>query len=365
MKKALITGITGQDGSYLAEHLLSLGYQVDGLVRPSTNIKPGNISHINGINLVEGELLDTSSVYSIIEQGNYNEIYNLAAQSHVGTSFRQPEYTFKVNVIGPLNLLEAIRRFSSTSLFYQASTSEMFGAEYTVLEDGRKVQNEQTVFDPRSPYAVAKLAAHNLVKNYRESYGIHASSGILFNHESERRGENFVTRKITKWIGEFCRWRRQFDMVFFNDVDERMEAPTDGGAYRETNFWFPKLRLGNIDACRDWGHAKDYVKAMHLMLQAKEPSDYIISTGKTCSVKDFLQLAFKEIGILDYENYFVIDPQFYRPSDVEYLCGYSNKAKLELGWEPQISFEELVSRMVYRDIHEEEITQEEKEETLH
>lgn len=362
MKKALVTGITGQDGSYLAELLLEKGYQVIGLVRRSSTNNTERISHIlssDQLELVEGEISDSGSVYSIVDAHKPDEIYNLAAQSHVGTSFEQPEYTFMADTMGPLNFLQAIRLYSPNSRFYQASTSELFGKNFTErpdLFDGRVVerfQDEDTAFMPQSPYAVAKLAAHNLVRIYREGYGIHASCGILFNHESERRGENFVTRKITKWIGEFYHWleRESTDRIILDD---------DPDYILSTDTQFPKLRLGNLDAYRDWGHAEDYVRAMWLMLQQDKPDDYVIATGKTYSVRNFLREAFNEIGIEDFEPYVVIDPKFYRPAEVEYLCGCPDKAKELLNWEPQVSFSDLVKRMVRRDIH----GQEERSQTL-
>jgi len=367
-KTALVTGITGQDGSYLAELLIEKGYNVIGLVRRTSTNNTSRIQHIlssDQLELVEGEISDSGSVYSIIEVYKPDEVYNLAAQSHVGTSFEQPEYTFQVDAIGPLNFLQAIRRHSPDSRFYQASTSELFGKNFTErsgLFDGRtskKFQDEETMFMPQSPYAAAKLAAHNLVRIYRDGYGLHASCGILFNHESERRGENFVTRKITKWIGDFRRWSidhfiKDFDMQ--SDEDNTAIRFMDNviiGYNKSKRFGppFPKLRLGNLDAYRDWGHAEDYVRAMWLMLQQDTPDDYVIATGETHSVRDFLREAFNEIGIQNFEPFVVIDPKFYRPAEVEFLCGCPDKAKDQLGWEPKVSFKELVTRMVRRDIH--------------
>ena len=321
MKKALITGVCGQDGSYLAELLLEKDYEVIGIVRRTSNENATyRIDHIKDkIILVEGEISDSGSVYSIVDKYKPDEIYNLAAQSHVGTSFEQPDYTFQVDALGPLHFLEAIRRFSPNTRFYQASTSELFGKNFTeekvpsrclenvlgsIIADDltadnlceyKKYQNEATEFMPQSPYAVAKLAAHNLVRIYREGYGLHASCGILFNHESERRGENFVTRKITKWIGEFLEWfkRVEGDTDDFSCLDLRGDVKS----YEDQIIWdsgvsFPKLRLGNLDAYRDWGHAQDYVEAMWLMTQQEDPDDYVIATGETYSVRDFLNEAF-------------------------------------------------------------------------
>jgi GDPmannose 4,6-dehydratase len=362
MKTALITGITGQDGSYLAELLLGKGYKVVGLVRRSstdTNNRIGHLLSKDALELVEGEVSDSGSVYTIVEKYKPDEIYNLAAQSHVGTSFQQPNYTFQVDALGPLYFLEAIKRFSPDTRFYQASTSELFGKNFTERPvTFEKFQDEDTQFMPQSPYAVAKLAAHNMVRIYREGYDIHASCGILFNHESERRGENFVTRKITKWIGNYVQWKKDFPdsdhLIEFKSADnaftDRIEIPRTHPYYTETGFFFPKLRLGNLDAYRDWGHAEDYVDAMWRVVQQEIPDDYVIATGETHSVRDFLREAFNEIGITDFEPYVVIDPKFYRPAEVEYLCGDPSKAKDKLNWEPQVSFTELVQRMVWRDI---------------
>ena len=273
--------------------------------------------------LVEADITDSGCVNNLIREYMPHEVYNLAAQSHVGTSFKQPLYTTQVNIEGPLNFLEAIRLLSPSTKFYQASTSEMFGKNYEQM-GGTKYQKETTAFVPQSPYAVAKLAAHEMVRIYRDSYSLFACCGILFNHESERRGENFVTRKITKWIGEF--------VASGQDED------------------FPALRLGNLDAHRDWGHAQDYVEAMYMMLQQDEPEDYVIATSETHSVREFLTEAFNEIGITNFEPYVVIDPEFYRPCEVDWLLGHTGKARDQLGWRPKVSFQELVQRMVRSDI---------------
>ena len=349
-KRGLITGITGQDGSYLAELLLEMDYEVVGLVRRTSVCNLQRLEHLISnprVTLVEGEVCDVLSVYSVVENSHVDEIYNLAAQSHVKTSFDQPSYTFDVNAKGPLNFLEAIKKYSPTTRFYQASTSELFGKNTSGRVDSfdGKYQDENTPFAPQSPYACAKLAAHDLVRIYREGYGLHASCGILFNHESERRGEKFVTRKITKWIADFYRWKQehQVEKIEFSD-DTIQQAGYEGST-------FPKLRLGNLDAFRDWGHAEDYVRAMWMMLQRDIPDDYVIATGKTCSVRDFLTEAFNEIDIQDFEPYIVIDPNFYRPAEVEYLCGNPAKANHVLGWKAEISFEQLVQRMVRSDIN--------------
>ena len=330
--KAIIFGITGQDGSYLAELLLEKGYKVVGITRRVSVSTLNRINHIlPKIKIVEGDITDAFSVSNVIKEEAPDEIYNLAAQSHVGTSFKQPSLTWDVTAGGVLNILEAIRYSGRKDdiKFYQASSSEMFGKNYNLREglaEMIKYQDEKTPFMPQSPYAIAKLAAHHLVRNYRDSYGIFACSGILFNHESERRGEKFVTRKITKWIGEF--------------VASGMDTE------------FPALRLGNLDAKRDWGHAEDYVRGMWEMVQHETPNDYVVATGETYSVREFLDIAFKHIGIDDWNDFVVIDPEFYRPAEVDYLLGIPAKAKRVLGWEPQISFEQLVERMVDSDVEE-------------
>ena len=362
MKTALLTGVTGQDGSYLAELLLSKNYQVVGLKRrTSTN----NLNRLNkcinhpNLTVVEGEISDSGCVYDMVNKYQPDEIYNLAAQSHVGTSFEQPDFTFQVNALGPLHFLEAIRRFSPHTRFYQASTSEMFGKNYTEVNDfydGRtveaKYQNEETPFQPQSPYAVAKVAAHHLVRIYREAYDVFGCCGILFNHESERRGENFVTRKITKWIGEFSVWVDRHNISYKDLVFDKDEIYIPGRTSREQGFQFPKLRLGNLEARRDWGHAEDYVEAMYLMVQQEEPKDYVIATGTTNSIRDLLDAAFQYIDIFDWENFIVIDPKFYRPAEVEYLQGLPTDAIESLGWKPKTTFEELVKTMVEYDINE-------------
>ena len=326
-KIAIVTGATGQDGSYLSELLLDKGYTVVGLRRRSSSEKGlERIEHLlnnDNFKLVEADITDSGCVNSLISEYMPHEVYNLAAQSHVGTSFKQPSYTSQVNLQGPINFLEAIRLLSPSTKFYQASTSEMFGKNYEVFAD-TKYQKETTPFVPQSPYAVAKLAAHEMVRIYRDSYELFACCGILFNHESERRGENFVTRKITKWIGEF--------VASGQDED------------------FPALRLGNLDAHRDWGHAQDYVDAMYLMLQQDEPEDYVIATSETHSVREFLMEAFNEIGITNFEPYVFIDPEYYRPCEVDWLLGHTGKARQQLGWRPKVSFQELVQRMVRSDI---------------
>lgn len=332
MKTAIITGITGQDGSYLAELLLAKKYKVYGIYRRTSSpnfSRLYNALKYKNFHLLEGDVCDPYLVARTLKAIKPDEYYNLAAQSHVATSFEQPSYTWDVTAKGVLNALEAIRNESPSTKFYQASSSEMFGKNYTVeYENGvelRKYQNEGTPFYPQSPYAIAKLAGHHLVRNYRDSYQIFACSGILFNHESERRGENFVTRKITKWLGEFIA--------------------------NDKNNSYPKLRLGNLDAFRDWGHAEDYVVAMWNMLQHTEPDDYVVATGTTHTIRDFLTEAFS-IYNLNWEDHVIIDPKFYRPAEVEFLLGLPDKANKVLDWYPKISFTELVERMVKSDVQE-------------
>jgi len=380
MKKALIFGITGQDGSYLAELLINKGYKVTGVTRRVSVSTLSRIEHIlPQINIVEGDITDGFNVSKIIEEEEPDEIYNLAAQSHVGTSFKQPNLTWDITGAGVLNILEAIRYSQRRDYirFYQASSSEMFGKNYsrekhatlTIGIDGevvvdsptgkgiydyKKYQDEDTPFVPQSPYAIAKLAAHHLVRNYRDSYGIHGSCGILFNHESERRGEHFVTRKITKWIGEFSKFRSH-GVVYMESLHKKDLKQNPDYIYRSEGsevLTFPKLRLGNLDAKRDWGHAEDYVNAMWLMLQQDTPDDYVVATGETYTVRQFLDVAFARVGIEDWGGYVVIDPEFYRPAEVDYLLGIPTKAEKMLGWERKISFTDLANRMVDHDVEE-------------
>ena len=322
-KLALVTGVTGQDGSYLAELLLSKNYTVIGLKRRSSTNNNCRIEHIlddPNFTLEEFDLTDPTNVIKTIDKYQPEEFYNLAAQSHVKTSFSQPTTTICINTLGVINILEAIKTYSSTTKFYQASTSEMFGMNYDVDDSGDKYQDENTNMLPQSPYGIAKLASHRMLQIYRESYGLFACSGILFNHESPRRGENFVTRKITKYIGDL------------------MSSKTS-----ET------LKLGNLSAKRDWGHAKDYVEAMYLMLQQSSPDDYVVCTEETWSVLDFVKRAFDHVG-LDYRSYVEIDQSLYRPCEVDYLKGKNSKARKQLSWEPNTSFDELIADMIDSDI---------------
>ena len=368
-KVAVITGITGQDGSYLAEFLLTKNYLVIGVARRSsvnTHERIKQLQQNEMFHVIEGDITDSHNVNTILRKYQPDEFYNLAAQSHVGTSFEQPLLTWKVDAEAVLLILEGIKSYSPHTRFYQASTSEMFGKNYSTESERTpqgyepeygsdliKFQDELTQFAPQSPYAIAKVAAHNAVQLYR-SYGIHASAGILFNHESERRGENFVTRKITKWIGEFSAWLdREFGTV--GKVDALKSGKVLDPVYRPQKDFY-KLKLGNLDAYRDWGHAEDYVRAMWLMLQQEKPDDYVIATGETYSVRQFLDVAFKKINIDDWAPYVYQDPMLIRPAEVDYLRGCPDKAKAKLGWEPTISFEKLVERMVRHDISQAEKT---------
>ncbi len=322
--KAIITGVTGQDGSHLADLLLSKGYEVLGVVRRSSCDTTGRIKHLSNNNkfkLCEGDVTDVSSVLNIFKNNHeVDEVYNLAAQSHVATSFKQPAHTWDVTGKGCLNLLQALVDTELDARFYQASSSEMFGSSFDRDRNGVKYQNENTKLMPNSPYAIAKTAAHHAVRIYRDAYDVHASSGILFNHEGPRRGSNFVTQKICHWIGEFVKQYKSKD--------------------------FPKLRLGNLDASRDWGYAGDYVEAMWLMLQQDKPDDYVICTGETHTIREFLEIAFKQIDIDNWEDWVVIDPEFYRPSEVPYLKGDCSKAIKKLGWRPKYNLEGLVRLML-------------------
>ncbi len=328
MKRALITGITGQDGSYLAELLLGHGYEVHGLIRRASTFGTRRIDHLyrdphlDSVRffLHYGDLSDGGSLSRLVLEIQPDEVYNLAAQSHVAVSFKNPIYSVDIDALGTLRLLEAIRQLDTGVRFYQASSSEMFGKVQSVP------QNEETPFHPRSPYAAAKLYAHWQTVNYREAYGLFACSGILFNHESPRRGETFVTRKVTR------------------------------AATRIKLGLQKQLFLGNLDAERDWGYAPDYVEAMWLMLQHHEPDDYVIATGERNSVRRFVQLAFASLD-LDWERHVVIDPRYFRPAEVDALEGDYSKARRVLGWEPTIGFEELVAMMVAADL---EIAREER-----
>ena len=315
MPNALITGITGQDGSYLAELLLEKGYHVYGVVRRASTLNDGRIRHLLGrIELLDADLLDQLSLIAALRHARADEVYNLAAMSFVGSSFQQPVATGEYTALSVTRILEAIRLADWPIRFYQASTSEMFGRAQTVP------QNEQTPFYPRSPYGVAKLYGHWITVNFRESYDLHASSGILFNHESARRGLEFVTRKISHGVARI-----------------KLGAQD-------------KLVLGNLEARRDWGFAGDYVEAMWRMLQQEMPDDYVVATGETHSVREFAAAAFAAAGIADWERYVEVDPALFRPAEVDHLIGDASKARETLGWAPRVRFEELVAMMVEADL---------------
>lgn len=327
MKKAFLTGITGQDGSYLAEYLLNKGYEVHGLIRRSSTFNTERIDHLYHdfhdpeakLFLHYGDLSVSAQLMDLLQSVQPDEIYNLGAQSHVRVSFDMPEYTGDVTALGTLRILEAIRKTGIKTKFYQASSSEMFGA-------APPPQNENTVFQPRSPYAAAKVYSYYITQNYREAYGIFAANGILFNHESPRRGETFVTRKIT----------RAATQIKLGLKD--------------------KLFLGNLEAKRDWGFAGDYVEAMWLMLQQEKPDDFVISTGETHSVREFAEIVFDKLN-LDYKKYVEIDKRYFRPTEVDALLGDSTKARKVLDWQPEVSFEKLIDMMIAADM---ELAQKEK-----
>ena len=358
-KKAVIFGVTGQDGYYLSRLLCDKGYSVVGVCRrtsTSNTTRIDNLIKSGALQIVQGDVTDFGSVYDVISEHRPDEIYNLAAQSHVGTSFNQPSLTWDITAKGCLNILEVIRKSDHDHRFYQASSSEMFGDQYSISRSGDKFQNEDTSFNPQSPYAIAKLAAHNTTQLYRKAYGLHASCGILFNHESEMRGESFVTKKITKYIGELNEWLSN-KHIEPHDCSE-LEDDGDKIGFDASRFLdskvtyntFPKLKLGNLTACRDWGHAEDYVKAMWLMLQQDTPGDYVIATGETHTVEEFLIEAFACKGFECHKRFVVQDSSLFRPSEVPYLKGDYSAAKESLGWTPKISFKELVHRMVDYDI---------------
>lgn len=341
MRKALITGITGQDGSYLAEFLLEKGYEVHGIIRRASTFNTKRIDHLmdnkeimdKRLFLYHGDLADSSNLNRVLEKAQPHEIYNLAAQSHVQVSFEVPEYTAEVDAIGTIRLLDAIKESGLKTKFYQASTSELYGGL-----PGTEPQNEKTPFYPRSPYAAAKLYAYWITVNYREGYNLFACNGILFNHESPRRGETFVTRKITRAVAEIIAGKKD------------------------------KLSLGNLDAKRDWGYAGDYVKGMWMMLQQDKPDDYVLATGETHTVREFVELSFKHVGIeigwsgtgvdekgIDRASGKIlvdVNPRYFRPTEVEVLLGDPTKAEAELGWKREVSFEGLVEMMVKADCNE-------------
>ena len=320
MKRALITGITGQDGSYLAEFLLAKDYEVHGLIRRSSSFNTGRLDHIYQdphipdakLILHYGDLLDGVGITNLIREIEPHEVYNLAAQSHVKVSFTMPQYTAQVDGVGTVGILEAIRSSGLSTKFYQASTSELFGST-------PPPQNEESVFRPRSPYAASKLMAYWSTVNYREAFGVHATNGILFNHESPRRGETFVTRKITRAVAAIKQGRQE------------------------------KLYLGNLEAVRDWGYAKEYVESMWMMLQQDQPSDYVVATGVGATVRDFAQVAFAHAG-LDWKDFVVEDERYRRPTEVDALIGDASKAQRVLGWQPSTKWDDLAKLMVDADL---------------
>lgn len=358
MKKAIIFGVTGQDGSHLSDLLLEKNYEVVGVFRRSSVDNTERIRYLLNhprFSLFQGDITDAHSVYKVLsDNDDVDEIYNLAAQSHVGVSFKQPAATWDITGKGCLNILQSIVDLGTNCRFYQASSSEMFGASYDTNREQERFQDEKTKFLPQSPYAIAKCAAHYMTRLCREGYGIHASAGILFNHEGPRRGETFVTRKITKWIGDFFRWRENVgakdESILTFSEDFIHVHPKADMVKSVSQAKFPKLRLGNLEAFRDWGYAVDYVEAMWMMLQQKEPDDYVICTGETHTIRDFLDVAFLHAGINNWSNFVVVDPEFYRPAEVNYLRGNNEKAKTKLGWEPKHSFEDLVKIMVDHDL---------------
>lgn len=343
MKTAIIFGITGQDGSHLADLLLAKNYKVLGVSRRTSTTNTQRIKHIlnhSKFELLEGDVTDTSSILNILKYTDHvDEIYNLAAQSHVATSFKQPAITWDITGKGCMNILQTIVDLDLYNVrFYQASSSEMFGSSFDIYEDGKKYQNENTKFMPNSPYAISKCAAHHAVRLYREAYNVHASAGILFNHEGPRRGDNFVTQKIVKWISSFIRW------LDSNNLPRNTVFTEETICINDKHF--PKLRLGNLNAYRDWGYAGDYIEAMWLMLQQDYPDDYVICTGETHTIAEFLDIAFNYAGLYEWKNYIYIDQNFYRPSEVDYLRGDNRKARNKLNWMPQYNLEGLVKMML-------------------
>jgi len=347
--KAIITGITGQDGSHLADLLLSKNYEVIGVTRRTSTDNTQRIKHLlhdKRLKLMEGDVTDVSSIINILKYTDHvDEIYNLAAQSHVGTSFKQPALTWDITGKGCINILQALVDLHLYHVrFYQASSSEMFGSSYDIDVHGDKYQNEETKFMPNSPYAISKCAAHYAVRLFRDAYNLHASCGILFNHEGPRRGDNFVTQKIVKWIASFIKWRNSPE-----NINRKLAFTDEHICFTDPDFplpRFPKLRLGNLDAFRDWGYAGDYTEAMWLMLQQDHPEDYVICTGETHTIAEFLDISFNYVGLTEWRNYIYIDPAFFRPSEVDYLRGDCTKAKKQLGWNPKYNLEGLVKLML-------------------
>lgn len=332
-KVCLITGITGQDGSFLAEFLLDKGYKVVGVKRRSSTNNLWRLHNIlsnPNFELVDGDMSDNISIYSVIDKYKPEELYNLAAMSFVTSSFEEPQYTATTNYIGVINVLEAVRKCSPKTKIYQASTSELLGTG--INENG--FQNENTIFIPQSPYAISKLAAHHTCRLYREAYNMFICCGILFNHDGIRRGEEFITRKITKWIGDNYKKINNGYKFLLNEE---------------------KLNLGNLDASRDFGSSKDYVESMYLMLQQDKPDDFVIATGETHTIRELLDVAFGYINITDWTPYVYVNPKFIRPAEVPYLRGDMSKAREKLGWQPKTTFKELIEEMVEADIRKENV----------
>lgn len=349
MKKALITGINGQAGSYLAEELLEQGYEVHGLVRRSSNPNYANLARVlSKIQLHEGDITDVFSLSRIIRDAGYTHLFNAAAQSHVHTSFSQPKLTWDVTAQGVLNLLEVVKDYSPTTRFLQFSSSEMFGDQYKIhprrtdigIVFPHKCQDEDTTMNPQSPYAIAKLAGYNAVRLYRKSYGLFASNVIMFNYESPRRGENFVTQKIAKYVSKLI--HTIYNLSDYAYTTEEMK-------HKEL-LAIPNLKLGNLDAMRDWGYCPDYMRGCRMVLEHDKPDDFVLATGETHTVQEFLEEAFSLLPIkLNYQDFVEISDEFKRPSEVPYLCGKADKIKREIGWEPTVKFKELVKIMVNID----------------
>lgn len=346
-KLACVTGCLGQDSAYLIKLLLSKGYSVIGLHRRYSTPNYWRLDELGlrnhpNLTLLEGDICDNHFMTQLIMRYKFDEFYNLAAMSHVGSSFDCPDYTMEVDGNAVIGMLEAIRQYSKHTKFYTASTSELYGNNYT-LKDGRKVQNEETPFKPTSPYAIAKLAAHNAIDLYREAYGIFSVAGMLHNHESPLRGDNFLTRKVTKYIGELYSKIKGCDQ---NSLSFSSTHITELGVPI-----FPKLKLGNLESVRDIGHSEDYVEAMWMMLQQEKPKDYVIGTGVPTTMREFVGYAFEAAGLKDWESYVVFDKSLLRPSEVNYLCADATKANTELGWKPKTTVRELAKLMVTADIN--------------
>lgn len=351
-KLACITGVLGQDGANLAKLLLDKDYKVIGLHRRYSTPNYWRLEELGILNhpnlvLKEGDICDNHFMTQLIMRYKFDEFYNTAAMSHVGSSFECPDYTMEVDGNAVVGMLEAIRQYSIHTKFYQCSTSELWGNNFT-LKDSRKVQNEDTPFSPTSPYSVAKMAAHYSVKLYREAYSIFAVAGILHNHDGPLRGDNFLTRKVAKWVAGYSKWRDKYPIGYF--VFDKNEIYIAGRTSREQGLQYEKLKLGNLDSVRDIGNSEDYVEAMWLMLQQSTPKDYVIGTGVPTTMREFVSMAFKVVGIDDWENYVEFDKSLLRPSEVNFLCADASNANRELGWKPKTTVQELAKIMVEADI---------------